>query len=359
MEKLNTLMRSHQAEIKEKERALSQQHTKNQAELATLRAAHDASMRSKSLELSTAKAAFQKARKVKEHQEHLFREAARRGDIFEVTRILQDAHMNIHASSDKAGEDAMAGAVRLGLLEMISFLHSRGAKLSGRTKGTKRDLLAVACRANSLPALECLVHLGLVPDSNTLHTAVQLSDDTMARHLVTTYRLEVNYRPRGALNQVICKRGDQGLELMRFLLEHAAELEPAEATSPLSAECRKHRPSVRVATLLLEHGARITREALELSQGKPVVFQTLLSWRGARRLWTVRSANACMRLGNASALRKFPKEMTRMVGDMLGEEQSRPGELHFQEESSSEEEDEDEMNPFDVGNLLDYMMGGF
>jgi hypothetical protein len=149
----------------------------------------------------------------------------------------------------------------------------------------------------------------------------------------------------GALNHVVYWSGDSStemlrLDMMRLILAHHACVDSPTPPSALLVECTKNEPHLAVMTLLLEHGARLYGNlALETLEGRLPAVRLVLDWRQARRLWVLRSAHECKRVATQSALRILPREMTRMVGDMLGEEDS--GRWDGEDEEESDDDDEE------------------
>jgi hypothetical protein len=248
---------------------------------------------------------------------------------------------------------------------MVSFLHSRGAfdgvlGLNGDPVhfGLKElpngygSLAAklLAC-ATSPAMLDLLESYGLKPDKDTLSEAIRSNDYAIVNYLVNECKIPL---AEDALRMADDYKysGSADLEMMRFLLAKHACVDPPGYTGALVRECSRQRPSIEALTLFLEHGAKMFGNstldtlrhnyALDRFGGRPELVRLVLDWRQARRLWVVRSAQECKRVAPQSALRLLPRDMARMVGGMLGEENSSEWEDENEQNAPVEEEEEEE-----------------
>jgi hypothetical protein len=267
---------------------------------------------------------------LKKGAEEDFRSAAEQGNVPECARFLDEVHVNIRAHSHNY-ETALSLAILSGQLEMVSFLHSRGA--------FEHVSYHLTFSASSRAMLELLESFGLQPNSDTLRMAIQSKKNAVVDYLVCEVKVSLEH----ALGFAVTNLGEPDLDVMRLLLKHHANLDPAYPSwSPLQYECTKPSPSTAVMTLLLEHGAKLYGNQILFSlRGKPEATRVLLDWRQARRLWVLRSAHECKRIASRSALHQLPKDLTRMVGCMLGEEESRWWVSPDEQDFDDDEDDED------------------
>jgi hypothetical protein len=169
-------------------------------------------------ELLATNAETQEAISLRESVVDNFISAAEQGNVPECVRFLDVIHLDVHAQNSHL-DTALSIAVATDQLEMVSFLHKRGA-FTGATDSLMDG-------ASSRAMIKALQSCGVKPSSRTLHRAIRFKKYAVVDYLV---RKEIVPQEDALVQAVQYLRGSKCRKVMRLMLAHHALVDPPMGT---------------------------------------------------------------------------------------------------------------------------------